>query len=514
MHRRLARTAAALALLSLCAGGPSRADRLTLLHTNDTHGHLLPFSYPEGRTGSRTLDSLRHRRDIGGIARRATLAREIRTECRAAGGTVLLLDAGDFCDGSPFSTEYHGEADLAAMIAAGYDFATFGNHEYNNSPEQVRSLLGRTRADGSPLRVLCANVLERDGTPLMAPYALVRTESLTVGLFGLTTEESATYPAVRAAFQVLPVEESARGISSALNRLGADLVVLISHCGEEVDRKLAAAAPALDVIVGGHSHSRLPAGEAFRPFEVSPADSNGTVIVQAHQWGGELGRLDLELRRDARGRWAVASHRAALLPITSQLAPDPRVAAVVDSFWRPIEPTYGAYLGAAKADFASRRRPDGSWDLANYNLMADAIRETFRTEIVLENLGGVRAPLVRGPITLGDLVTLDPFDNTIVTYELRGDDLRRLLERETPAVSGLSYRVVDGKLVWAKVGGRPLDDRRVYRGASNSYFAAGSLRGIEQTDTGRPRLEVLREYVRAKGKIAPKYDGRMQVIRD
>jgi 5'-nucleotidase len=362
--------------------------------------------------------------------------------------------------------------------------------------------------------VLLANVLEKDGTPITAPYAMLTLDSLRIGLFGLTTESSAHYPAARQAFEVLPVATTARAVSSALRGMGADLVVLISHCGLETDRKLAGLAPALDVIVGGDSHSRLPEGEYFRPFAASPSDSDGTIILQAHQWGGELGRLDLDLSRDAEGRWHVAEHHAGLLPVTSALAPDPRVAATVDSFWAPIAAKHGEVLGEATDDFSSSRRTDGTWDQANYHLVSDAIRETYGTQIEMENFGGVRAPLLRGPITFGDLVMIDPFDNTIVTYRLTGRDLKRILTERTPAVSGLTYRIEGGKLVEVRVGGKPVRDDVVYTGASNSYFAPWGLKGIECTDTGRPRLEVLCEYVRSKRVISPKYDGRRRVRED
>jgi 5'-nucleotidase/UDP-sugar diphosphatase len=514
MPRRPVVTALLATLLACAISTPAPAARLTILHTNDTHGHLMPFSYPDERPGAGTSDSIRVRRDIGGIARRATLVRTIREQCRLRGEAVLLIDAGDTCDGTSFSTEYHGDADFAAMRAAGYDFLTLGNHDFSNTPEQVRSLVATRGATGVAMRVLLANVVEKDGTPLATPYAMLALDSLRIGLFGLTTESSADYPAARQAFQVMPVATTARAVSSTLRDLGADLVVLISHCGVETDRELAGIAPAIDVIVGGHSHSRLPAGEYFAPFAASPADSDGTIIVQAHQWGGELGRLDLDLARDAAGRWRVADHHAALLRVTPATAPDPRVAATVDSFWAPIAAKHGELLGRATDDFSSRRRPDGSWDQANYHLVSDAIRETYGTQIEMENFGGVRAPLLRGPITFGDLVMMDPFVNTIVTYRLTGRDLKRILAERAPSVSGLTYRIEGGKLMEAKVGGKPVMDDAIYTGASNSYFAPWALKGIECTDTGRSRIEVLREYVRSKKVISPKYDGRRRVRED
>ncbi|MCA1996075.1 MAG: 5'-nucleotidase C-terminal domain-containing protein, partial [Armatimonadetes bacterium] len=233
---------------------------------------------------------------------------------------------------------------------------------------------------------------------------------------------------------------------------------------------------------------------------------NGTIIVQAFQWGGELGRLDLLLSRGKTG-WTVSRYRASLIPITAKIPEDPQVAAVVERFWRPIAAKYGEVVGEAVADVAPRYD-----DLAEYNLVADAVRETLGVQFDLENIGGVRAPLVKGPITMGDLVTMDPFNNTVVTTKLTGAQLKAVLLKQKPAVSGIRYRIEGGKLVEASIAGEPIQDDQTYVGAANSYFANYALKDYGYQDTGRSRLQVLVDYVRGKGRILPTYDGRRVVI--
>jgi 5'-nucleotidase len=286
-------------------------------------------------------------------------------------------------------------------------------------------------------------------------------------------------------------------------------VIAISHAGDMMDNLIAAQVPGIDVIVGGHSHSRLPTGEfVWRSEDLKENDVNGTVIVQAHQWGGEIGRLDLLFARDRKGMWHVDRYRARLIPVTPNIPADAGVAAVVDRYWQPISARYGEVIGQAEADFSSRGD-----DEAPYNLVADAVRETFGTEIELENTGGVRAPLIKGPITRGDMVTLDPFNNTVVLFKIAGRDLKRILWQNRPAVSGIRYRVENAELVEATVDGRPIEDDRTYTGATNSYFAQSGLKGIETEDTGRARLDVVIDYVRKKGTVKPVYDGRRVVGR-
>jgi len=476
---------------------------LTILHTNDTHGHLRPFSYPTMVPPGSELSGLAVRTDIGGIARRATLARQIEEALKAQGTPVWLVDAGDFMDGTSFSLEYKGEADVAAMNAAGYDFGTLGNHEFNNTVAQVRKLV-----EMATFPTLCANVVDTARErPLTGPYRIERIGDVRVGVFGLVTREAAGYPAGKSGLSILDEAETARKVVADLRRQ-ADIVMLISHAGEGMDRELAAKVPGIDVIVGGHSHSRLPNGVfIWHSDDLAPNRVNGTIIVQAHQWGGELGRLDLLFDRDAAGRWHVTRYRARLIPVTAQYDADPAVAAVVDKYWKPLAPKYGEIIGTAVGDFISRGD-----DRAEYNLVADAVRETFGAEIGLENNGGIRAPLVSGTITREDLVTMDPFDNTVVSFTLTGRELVRILASHTPAVSGVRYRVEKGEVAEVTIGGKPLDPGRRYTAVTNSYFAQFALKGIPFSDTGKSRLGTLTEYIRRRGTVRPLYDGRRVIV--
>lgn len=504
LNRLLA--AFAVAMLALAPVSAAQTQTLTILHTNDTHGHLLPFSYPDAAASGLELQGLRVYKDIGGIARRATLIKQARQELTARGTPVWVADIGDYSDGTPFSIEYHGEADVAAMNAAGYDIGTLGNHEFNNTAEQVRKLIGTARYE-----LVAANVTDRaTSKPLVPPYVVRKVGAVRVGVIGIVTREAATYPAGKEAFDVADEIAAARQAVAALHDQ-ADIVVALSHGGEELDERLAQEVPDIDVIVGGHSHTRMASGEmVWHSEELKASSVNGTVIVQAHQWGGELGRLDLLFARDEAGAWRVDRYRARLIPVSHDVAEDPGVAAVVNQFWKPIERRYGEVIGQAAGEFSSRGD-----DLAEYHLMSDALRESFRADFAVENMGGVRAPLLRGAVTRGDLVTLDPFNNTVVTFKATGREIRQLLQRYSPAVSGIRYRLENRKLVEATIAGRPIDDARTYSGVTNSYFAGFALKGMAGVhDTGKPRLDVLIGYIREKGTVQPAYDGRRVVIAD
>ena len=471
---------------------------LTILHTNDTHSHLMPFSYPaserekEGR-------GLATRVNIGGIARRATLIKKTLAELEQKGTPTLVMDAGDFSDGTQFSIEYSGEADIAAMNAAGYTLGTIGNHEFNYSRAQLQKLISLS---GFP--IIIANVVDsQTGEPLTEEYRIIQAGSVKIGVFGLLTQSTNGYPATREGIKITSELTAARRMARLLSDR-ADIVILLSHCGEEKDEEIAAKVPGIAAIVGGHSHSRLPLGKmVWNAQNGKNRKKEGTIIVQAHQWGGELGRLDMEIEKDAAGTWSVVGYKASLIPVTSDIAEDPETAAVVERYWKPIAAKYTQVVGRATADFTDRGN-----DLPAYNLMADALRETYKTDFALENMGGVRAPLLAGDITTADLTTMDPFDNTVITFSMSGSRLRGILKSRRPAVSGIEYRIEKNAITLATVGGKPLDDKKTYTGVTNSYFARIILNGIKSADTGRQRLDVLIEYIRKKGTVNPVYDSR------
>ena len=386
------RALSSLLLAGLVAAGTSAAAEtaaLTILHTNDTHGRLMPFRYPALARSGPGLETLPTGVELGGIARRATLAKRIAAEQAAAGVPVWLIDAGDFTDGTVFSVEYHGLADLDAMAAAGYTLGALGNHELNQPLASAAGTAGES--------ALSAALRQRHGRSDRP--AARDTVDRARGRDRCASASSACSPATppttprRETVCASRARSRRRGAWPRELRERADVVVAVSHAGRQTDERIAAEVPEIDVIVGGHSHSRLPSGELiWRSQSLAVDDVGGTVLVQAHQWGGELGRLDLLFSRDAAGRWRVTRYRAELLPIGADLPAEPAVAEVVDRYWRPLQARYGEVIGQAMADFVTQGN-----DQADYNLVADAMRVALRTEVHLENQGGVRAPLAAGP---------------------------------------------------------------------------------------------------------------------
>ena len=488
--------------LGYSADPSGRWFRLTILHTNDTHGHLLPFSYPEGIAPDSQEAALPHKANIGGVARRATLIRRLREALQPY--PALVIDAGDYMDGTPFSLEFQGEADVACMNACGYDFATLGNHEFSNPLDTVLRLVKMGK-----FQTVCANLRYRDsGEPLVPPYVITQVGELRVALFGLVLQDTQNYRGARERVEVLNPFEVARTLVPQL-RQQADVVILISHLGFSDDERLAREVPGIDVIVGGHSHTRLAEPRFVEWAQKAPVNLGGTVIVQAHQWGGELGRLDLLFWRNAdTNRLEIVGYKAQLIPITADLPEDPATKRVLERYWKRIAGKYGRIVGTATDDFV--RRGD---DYAHYYLVGDAVRASLGAEFDLQNMFGIRIELARGPISYFDLARMMPFGNTVVRFEITGRDLKRLLAEQRPTVSGIRYRVENRRLIEATINGQPIEDDKVYKGTTNSYFADRYLKplGVPYADTGKKLLDVVADYIRRQRKVSPVYDGRRVV---
>ena len=471
----------------------------TLLHTNDQHGHLLPFSYPSRVAPKDAVGKMAVTKDIGGIARRATLVKKIKAEAK----NCWLIDAGDCMDGSPFSVEFFAQADYAAMNTVGYDFGVFGNHDFNMTVPQFEALI---KTPTFPL--VLANVSEKKTKQsILPPYIIKEWGGLKVALFGLVTSSTKTYTAAKAAYKVDDPLTVAAALVPEL-RKKADLVIAITHIGLDEDRQLARQVPGIDVIVGAHSHTRLPVGVIEKE----------TIILQDHQWVGELGRLDFTAKRDAAGRWRIEKFTEKLIPITKDIPEDAATAKVVAGYWDKIKAKYDAVVGETATDLTDT--PDHDVQPTNYYLVCDAMAESTGADFYIENQAGVRAALLKGPITFGDIVSLDPFDNALYTFKIQGRDLKKLLGTLRPIPSAnLRYSVKQrgtARFGWtltaARLKGKELDNDTYYSGAASSYLFSSAIRrvAIDGKATGTTRRAVLVEYLKKHSPISVKEDSRVR----
>ncbi len=467
--------------------------RLVILHTNDTHSHLAPYDKKDLKS-------------VGGIARRATL---IKKELAQNAGRVLVLDAGDCFQGTPIFNFFHGAAEFEAMEAAGYDAVTVGNHDLDDGLENLQRVY-----KGRKFKLINTNLLdEATGKPLFLPTWLVERAGLKVGVFGILGESSA-WSAIasgqRNGIKVLPAAPVAQKAVADLKARGADFIVMLSHSGLDEDKQLAAAVPGINVIVGGHSHTKVDAPITVRSGEWS------TLVLQAFQWGEYLGRLELDIE----GGKIVASN-GYLVPVAGDTPEDAGVAKVVEGYDAQIRDKMAKVIGQAPKGLSVDGKYDRDCELGNW--ATDLLRTKTRSDVAILNSGGLRAPINPGPVKVADVFTVFPFENRIVRVEMTGAQLLAVLDLVASKrvsmlqLSGLTVRIADGKVAEAMAGGIPIDAARTYRVTTIDYIAQGNdkytpfteAKGYE--DTGILLRDFVLDGIKGNPTLEPPSDRRIQV---
>ena len=445
MNRTLSfhRIGRCIILTLFCLGLAFSAEALTLtiLHTNDLHAHL--SSFPDPYLGP----------EAGGVARLSTLIRQVREE----NPHTLLLDAGDRFSGTTLSVLFEGEAELVFTCLLGYDALALGNHDFDFGQERLRYL--KERLTHPPL--IAANIsYQADGRSFATPYVYKEQEGLRILIVGLSTPETTytTRPRNVEGLTFAPPAESVRRVMER-ERGKYDLLIVLSHIGYEEDRVLAQEVPGIDLIVGGHSHTKIE----------KPERIGSCLIVQAFQWGLYLGRVDLKL---AGKRIVEADGR--LIPVKSEVTPDPLFASLLKYGYEDrVRPLMEEIVGYAPT---SLLRQEGESLIGD--LLADSFRVFTAADIAVFNQGGIRADIPAGPITMGKVIEVIPFSNQVMTTDLTGQQVQALFHQIASrgggdAISGARFRIAAGKAQDILIDGKPLDLHRLYRVVANEFMMAG-----------------------------------------
>jgi 2',3'-cyclic-nucleotide 2'-phosphodiesterase (5'-nucleotidase family) len=439
--------AALLLLIGACSQNARPSEKyshLTILHFNDTHGHLAPFRDAAGKL-------------VGGVARRTTYIRAVRAE----NPDLLVLQAGDILTGTVYSSIYHGRADIGFMNGWDQTATCVGNHELDYGVSNVLEL-----AAAAHFPFLSANMRRKDGSALFPAYLCTNIAGASVCIAGVSISDDSIYN--RDAVRELRFDGEAAALSNLLygSKLRAtnSLVILLTHVGVEADKSLAAAFPDVDLIVGGHSHTLLPA----------PVKIGNVLVVQDGQWGEYVGRLDWFL---SAGR--PVSNVYALAPMDASVAPDPAVAEAVSNMETKVKKEMDVLLGTNPSALSDMDVRDASTGLGNW--IADAVAEAVPCDAACLNGGGIRSPLSSGPVSLLDVWTVLPFDDVLVRLTMKGSLLRRFV------VQGAGNIGRGGFLQWSgavrvrkqlggwnvEVGGKPVDDDASYRIVVPDYLHQG-----------------------------------------
>lgn len=436
------------------------AEKLVILHTNDTHSIIDP-----------AYDS-----DLGGVVRRKAVIDSVRR----ANKNVMLIDAGDVVQGSLYFTLFHGEVEQKIMNALGYDIQILGNHEFDNGMEDLEKYLRGLNAD-----LLSANYNFRDTNlkDLFIPVTIREYDGRRIGFIGINVNPEGLIDKNKmGATEYTDAIEAANLCADYLKKIAhCDLVVVVSHIGYDdqkfgSDVDMARASRNIDVIIGAHSHTTVNPASAKSPAWRIPDAAGDTVLVtQTGRYGANIGEITIDLDN------LTADYR--LIPINSRLddRADPSLVELIKPYKHPVDSIRAIRIGTATGDFPQYPQ------LTNW--MADFVKSEAQhaagipVDLAMVNRGGVRRPVMKGAITKGEIMESFPFDNCLVVLEMKGDRLSATFDSiaasKTP-LTGVSSNVkvtvdtASKRAVKVTLNGKPIDPAKTYRVATIDYLARGN----------------------------------------
>lgn len=498
--------------------------KITILHTNDHHGHFWRSEYGEY-----------------GLAAQKTLVDSIRKEVAQEGGSVLLLSGGDINTGVPESDLQDAEPDFRGMNLIGYDAMAVGNHEFDNPLTVLRQ-----QEKWAKFPFLSANIYQKStGERLFKPWAIFTRQDIKIAVIGLTTDDTAKIgnPEYFTDIEFRKPAEEAKVVIQELNmNEKPDVIIATTHMGHydngdhgsnapgDVEMARSLPAGSLAMIVGGHSQDPVcMASENKKQVNYvpgtpcAPDKQNGIWIVQAHEWGKYVGRADFEFRN---GEMKMVNYQ--LIPVnlkkkvtwdngkservlyTPEIAENPQMLSLLTPFQNKgkaqLEVKIGSMNGLLEGDRSKVRFVQTNMGRV---ILAAQIARTGADFGVMSG-GGIRDSIEAGDITYKSVLKVQPFGNIVVYADMSGKEVVDYLTAVAqmkpdsgayPQFANVSFVAKEGKLTDLKIKGEPVDPAKTYRMATLSFNATGGD-GYPRIDnkpgyvnTGFIDAEVLKEFI-------------------
>ncbi|MBI5882465.1 MAG: bifunctional metallophosphatase/5'-nucleotidase [Elusimicrobia bacterium] len=481
--------------------------RVAVWHTNDVHGWMMPRE-----ASFNTADP---KRMVGGAS---VLARVLEKEKEPK----LVLDAGDWYQGTPEGTLTKGKAMVEIYNALHYDAMAPGNHEFDYGVDNVKSLIKGLKAP-----VLGCNTYDlKTGkrVDFLKPWMIKEVAGVKIGIFGLLTTKMPrlVLPKQYQGLEFRREVDEAKKAVRALKKEGATVIIALSHAGFETpdrepfegDQTIAASVPGIDLVVGGHSHTFLR--EAVRDA------TYGTLIVQAGANMSIAGRTLLEI--DQNTKKVVKSEDKLIDLWVDEHGQDPAIAAIVDRYVKEVGQVLEVVVATAATAIPHSRTmtesPMGDW-------MMDCARDWTKTDVAFQNPGGIRSGISAGPVTLRHIFNIMPFENTMVNMTMTGSQVRDILERGASGKGSMQLsgmRVVfdpslpkGGRLVSASVNDRELRPDGAYTVTAVDFLVDGgdgydTFRSVKKKEyTYKLLRDILEWCARKQGTLSAPAPGRIWV---
>lgn len=531
MMKRLGIGLMTASVLALSSGAAFADFELNILHINDLHSRIEPINKYDSTC---TPEEAEKNECFGGIARVKSAIDAHRAELQ--GKNVLVLDAGDQFQGSLFYSRYKSGPVADFMNGIGFDAMAIGNHEFDDGPDELQKFINALK-----FPLVSGNTIAAPGSPLADKYKdyIVKDfgdeKVAVVSVLATDTDETSS-PGADIRF-----EDEVAYLKSAVAELrqqGINKIVLLSHVGYPRDKEIAAAVGGIDVIVGGHSHTYLSSTDpdAAGPYPTLIKNPAGidVPIVTAYAYSKYLGVLKVVF--DETGIVKSASGAPQLLD--ASVKPDESFVAKVKELGGPLEELKQQVVGSAEAAIDGDRNNCRARECTMGNLVADAQLDRVKDQgitISIANGGGLRASIDAGEVTMGEVLTVLPFQNTIATFQLKGSDIVAALENGVgqieegagrfPQVAGLKYSFDASKPAGNRIsdvqvkdgdGFTPIDLAKTYGVVTNNYVRGGGdgykvfAEKAENAYDFGPNLEqAVADYLTAHNPYKPYTDGRI-----
>ncbi|HGL6327585.1 TPA: bifunctional UDP-sugar hydrolase/5'-nucleotidase UshA [Citrobacter amalonaticus] len=504
--------------------------KITILHTNDHHGHFWRSEYGEY-----------------GLSAQKTLVDGIRREVAAEGGSVLLLSGGDINTGVPESDLQDAEPDFRGMNLIGYDAMAVGNHEFDNPLTVLRQ-----QEKWAKFPFLSANIYQKStGERLFKPWAIFKRQDLKIAVIGLTTDDTAKIGNPEFFTDIefrKPAEEAKVVIQELQMNEKPDVMIATTHMGHydngnhgsnaPGDVEMARSLPegALAMIVGGHSQDPVcMATENKKQVDYvpgtpcAPDKQNGIWIVQAHEWGKYVGRADFEFRN---GEMKMVNYQ--LIPVnlkkkvtwedgksehvlyTPEIAENAQMLSLLSPFQNKGKAQLDVKIGAVNDRLEGDRSKVRFVQTNMGHLILAAQMARTGADFGVMSGGGIRDSIDGGDITYKSVLKVQPFGNVVVYADMNGKDVTDYLTAVAqmkpdsgayPQFARVSFVAKEGKLNDLKINGEPVDPAKTYRMATLSFNATGGD-GYPRIDnkpgyvnTGFIDAEVLKEYIQKNSSL-------------
>ncbi|PWK71705.1 5'-nucleotidase C-terminal domain-containing protein [Aminobacter sp. AP02] len=531
---------AAIAALSASAFGysaaPSFADyALTIMHINDWHSRIESNNKFESTCSTEEEGK---GECIGGAARLVTAIADQRKKLE--GQNVLLLNGGDNFQGSLFYATYKGAVEAEFLNQMKFDAMTVGNHEFDDGEEALVPFLEKIQ-----FPVLSANVHPNAQSKVgdrIKPSLVLEVGGQKIGIVGAVTNDT---PEVASPGPNIAIEDDVKNITAEVEKLkaeGVNKIIALTHVGYPRDKEMIAKIPGVDVVVGGHSHSLLSNTDAKAegpyPTMIDNPDGYKVPVTQAASYSKYLGEFTVTF--DDNG--VVKEAKGDPIYLDNSIKPDEAVLARIKELGAPIEELKNKEVSETTALIDGSRESCRARECEMGNLISDAILDRVKDQgvtIVFQNGGGIRASIDQGVVTMGEVLTVLPFQNTLATFQLSGKDIVASLEAgvseieegkgKFPQVSGLKYSFDKSvaanagrvKSVEVMDGGawKPIDEAKVYTVATNNYVRQGgdgyklfAENATNAYDYGPSLEQVVADYLAKNRPFTPKLDGRITEI--